>query len=180
MSEFSSEPIKTLDQKETLEVLAGNGDEFWNRGLDKYRVKSQWLCDLLDQREATEGFQYNAPFQRWFEKEFQVGPFNENSSVLSLLIYTAQRFRRHDKLVREGWRPGCEALLREAFEAKKDLEIYLEPIFNIIVNSEKQSSDPGVSSLKVREIGGKLYAMRPKKRKFAVNIEGKPVRLASR
>lgn len=177
MSEFVAEPKKVLDKAETLALLRADPAEFMN-DRDHWDYKSQWICDLLDEREAVAGYQYNAKFQKWFETEYSVGPFGENGSPLSLLIYNAQRYRGHDKMVREGFQPGSDDLLREAFEKKVEIELYSESLFNIVVNGEKMDN-PNVSRLKVREIGGKLYAMRPKKRKFAVNIVGRPIRLAS-
>lgn len=180
MSQFVAAPTVVLDKEQTLALLKipAESDAFMNiGGMGKWSVKSTWLCELLDAREATGKYQYNAEFQHWFEKEYGVGPFDENGSPLSLLVYNAQRFRRHDKMIREGYQPGSEELLREAFAKKVDIELYHEPLFQIVVNGQSQD-EPNVNRLKVREIGGKLYAMHPRKRKWAVNIIGKPIRLA--
>lgn len=176
MSEFVAEPLHILDKDQTLALLNDPGS-FLERGMEKWRTKSTWICDLLNEREKADGYQYNAQFQHWFEKEYNVGPFNENNSALSLLIYMAQRYREHDKLVAARYQPGSEELLRTAFEGNCIIEMYHQSLFNLVVNGAP-ASEPNVNRLKVREIGGKLYAMQPRKRKYAVNIIGKPVRLA--
>jgi len=170
--EFQLPPLKTLDEKETLALLKLSLEEIHQLdrelgGMGKWRIKSLWLCELLNQREKTHGFQYNAEFLRWFEKEYGVGPFAENGSTLSILIYNAQGYRRHDRLVAEGWQPGSEALLQEAFEQNRMLEIRKSSLFGGV----------GITPLKIKKVGDKLYAMAPKKRKYAVNIVGEPVRM---
>jgi hypothetical protein len=104
MSEFQPEPFLTLDQPATLALLA-QGIEALPDSLANYPVKSTWLCTLLNEREKVDGYQYNTKFQAWLEHQFSVGPSHENNSVLSILIYNAQRYRRHDAMIEDGWSP---------------------------------------------------------------------------
>ncbi len=183
MAEFQFHVAMTLDREQTLEFIKVERKQLAAvypelKGMGEFHVKSQWLCDLLNEREKVDGYQYNTQFQRWFEKEFNVGPYAENGSTISILVYNAQGYRRHDQLIAEGFQPGTDELLRQAFEQKKPIELKVDHLFTFVVNGEKQEN-PSVERLKVREIEGKLYAMRPKKRKYAVSIDGRPVRLAS-
>ncbi len=166
MSYFQHEPVAVWNEAQTLAAL--NDPASFPKRLDKWLVKSQWLCDLLNEKEKAEGFQYNISFQRWFEKTYNVGPFDENGSVLSLLVYNAQKYRRHDALIKEGWREGTDEVLREALTRKRPIEYRADSLFG------------GVSILKlnVREINGRLYAMKPRARTYGVSVLGQPIRIA--
>lgn len=165
MSEFMSKPERELTREETLELLR-SGAPLPETGLSKFRIKSQWLCDLLNEREATGEYQYNATFQRWFEREFNLMPSGENGSVLSTLIYNAQCYRRSDKLQADGWRPASSDLLQEAFDRKAKVELCTDGLMG-----------SGITTLNVRQINGQLYAMKPRARNKAVMLMGQPMRL---
>lgn len=165
MSEFQPEPFLTLNQPATLALLA-QGIEALPDSLAKYRVKSTWLCTLLNERAKVDGYQYNSKFQAWFERQFQLGPFNENNSVLSILIYNAQRYRRHDAMIEDGWTPCTPESLQQAFEQGRKLECLGE---NIIGGST-------IGTLNIREVNGQLYAFPPRKRN-PVDLTGRPVRI---
>jgi len=165
MSEFQPEPFLTLDQPATLALLA-QGIEALPDSLAKYRVKSTWLCTLLNEREKVDGYQYNAKFQAWFERQFSLGPYHENNSVLSILIYNAQRYRRHDAMIEDGWTPCTPESLQQAFKQGRKLEWLGE---NIIGGST-------IGTLNIREVNGQLYAFPPRKRN-PVEVTGRPVRI---
>lgn len=165
MSEFQPEPFLYLDQPATLALLA-QGIEALPDSLAKYRVKSTWLCTLMNERAKVDGYQYNSKFQAWFERQFQLGPFNENNSVLSILIYNAQRYRRHDAMIEDGWTPCTPESLQQAFEQGRKLECLGE---NIIGGST-------IGTLNIREVNGRLYAFPPRKRN-PVDVTGQPVRI---
>ncbi len=165
MSDFQPKPFLTLDQPATLALLA-HGIEALPDSLAKYRVKSTWLCTLLNERAKVDGYQYNSKFQAWFERQFQLGPFNENNSVLSILIYNAQRYRRHDAMIEDGWTPCTPESLQQAFEQGRKLEWLGE---NIIGGST-------IGTLNIRQVNGQLYAFPPRKRN-PVDVTGRPVRI---
>jgi hypothetical protein len=165
MSDFQPTPSLILDQEQTLALL-GQPESSLPDDLNKYRIKSTWLCSLLNERERLAGFQYNAQFQAWFEQQFQIGSMTEKNSMLSLLIYNAQCYRRHDALIDAGWRPGEPAILEKAFKHGRKLEYLGE---NIIGGST-------ITTLTVREVHRQLYAFPPRKRN-PISIIGEPVRL---
>jgi hypothetical protein len=166
MSDFQPTPILVLDQEQTLamiELLESSLPD----DLNKFRIKSTWLCSLLNEREQIAGFQYNAQFQAWFEQQFQIGSIiTEKNSMLSLLIYNAQCYRRHDALIDAGWTPGETAILERAFKHGRKLEYLGE---NIIGGS-------AITTLTVREVHRQLYAFPPRNRN-PISIIGQPVRL---
>lgn len=165
MSDFQPDPILVLDQEQTLamiELLESSLPD----DLNKFRIKSSWLCSLLNERERVAGFQYNAQFQAWFEQQFQIGSITEKNSMLSLLIYNAQCYRRHDALIEAGWTLGEPAILEKAFKHGRKLEYLGE---NIIGGSV-------VTTLTVRDIHHQLHAFPPRKRN-PISIIGQPVRL---
>ncbi len=168
MSHFEPEPSLLLpDKQTTLDAL--NNPEWmeWKYPLG-WHVKSQWLCDQLNHYETTIGYPYNSAVQRWIEKNESIGPFDENGSPLSRLIYIAQKYLHSDRLRADGWVSGSPAILTEALQLKKPIEILKDSIFG----------GEHITKLTVREVKGELYPFAPKKRKYAVSIGGEPVRIA--
>ena len=165
MSDFQPTPVLVLDQEQTL-ALIDLPESSLPDDLNKFRIKSTWLCSLLNERERVAGFQYNAQFQAWFEQQFQIGSITEKNSMLSLLIYNAQCYRRDDALIEAGWTPGEPAILEKAFQRGRKLE-YL---------SEKIIGGSAITTLTVREVQRQLYAFPPRKRN-PVSIIYQPVRL---
>jgi hypothetical protein len=165
MSDFQPTPVLTLDQEQTL-VLLGQPESSLPDDLNKFRIKSTWLCSLLNERERVAGFQYNAQFEQWFEQQFQVGSITEKNSMLSLLVYNAQCYRRHDALIEAGWTPGERAILERAYKRGRKLEYLSETIIG----------GSAVTTLTVREVHRQLYAFPPRKRN-PISIIGQPVRI---
>ncbi len=167
MSYFEPPPKLVLATKaETLAYLASHtvGDLTFP---DMYRVKSQWLCDELDAYQAQIGFPYNSLFQEWLEKREGLAPADQSGSVRSLLIYNAQQFRRSDALRRAGWSPLAQELIDQAGLRRAPIEVMAETVIGGDV----------VEQLTVRNVGGKLFAFRADRRKYAVCPEGQPARL---
>jgi hypothetical protein len=121
MSDFQPTPVLVLDQEETLAMIDLQESSLPD-DLNKFRIKSTWLCSQLNERERIAGFQYNAQFQAWFEQQLQIGSITEKNSMLSLLIYNAQCYRRHDALVDATWTPGEPSILEKAFKHGRKLE----------------------------------------------------------
>jgi len=157
-------PTQILDLTETLALIANPGDFMETR--DKWNVKSQALCDFMDELEK-DGFVYNLQALRAFEKLHGLPAGSENGSVLSILVYNAQSFRRADQIVAEGWRPGAELLAAAS------------PGDKIRVKGESILGGKVVEALTVRLINGVKYAMRPHKRKYAMNIAAMPCKMES-
>ena len=93
---FEQPAVLKLNREETLALLKSG---HWPTGdnLDKWRIQSTWLCDRLNEYEKT-GYVYNAQAQRKIEQEEGLEPSPENGSMLSLLIYSAQKYRREEAI----------------------------------------------------------------------------------
>lgn len=140
-----------------------------NKQPDPWLIKSQWLCDLLNDYEAHVGYPYNASFQRWLEQREGWSPSPENGSPLSRLIYNAQRFRRSDSLRMQGWEAGTPALLAQAYNTQACVEVL----------QDSAIGGQTVVRCRVREIGGRLYAVPPRRRTHHLSIETLPCRLVA-
>lgn len=125
-----------------------------------WRVKSDWIISLIDECEATRGFAYNAAVvelaaERMGWPEPKKCP--TEGTPLSRLVYNGQRFRDHDQLIAAGFRPLTVDMLQEAGIGGK-------------------IQFPGGSVANVRRIEGKTYLMLPRKRRFAIAIQGQPAK----
>jgi hypothetical protein len=170
MSQFEPEPSLLLaDKSATLHAITV--DTSWKSQPFPfpYRVKSQWLCDELDNYEATIGFPYNAAVQRWIEKREGLEQQADSGSPLSLLIYNAQKYRRSDRLRQEGFAPLTQAMIDEAHRRGVGIEI----------QGENMLGGTATDVLTVRTVDSKNYAFRPKKRKFAISPNGIAARFAN-
>lgn len=108
------------------ETIAAIEKPNWMKTRDSFQIKSGWLCQELNEYEKTIGFPYNATFQKWIETKEGIGPFNENSSPLSILIYNAQRYRESDRLTAEGWVPPTPEVVLKAIQEKQMVEVWVE------------------------------------------------------
>lgn len=151
MSELKDSPLQVLDRLQTLQLVASGS---LPNGLDKYRIKSTWLCDELNRKEAAEGFQYNAQFQRYIEEAEGIGPFGENGTTLSVLIYNAQGYRRSDSLKAEGFSYLTADLIDKAIQQGAKVEVKSDGIFG----SSRTVCRPMVAH------DGRRVAMLPRKR----------------
>jgi len=124
------ENYKTLNEQETRDLLTSEeqSQAFANSGMEKWELASEWLADLLDERSKTDGFQYNSKFQQWIEKAEGWEEADENGSVLSLLIYNSQSFRRVRAKRQAGYEMLTEAMIHQAIKEKRKIEIYSESI----------------------------------------------------
>ena len=78
----------------------------------------------MDELEKS-GFVYNQAAQNHIEKTENIGPYGEGST-LATLVYNAQRYRVHDKLIRLGYEHFTDDLVKRAIEQKKKIELYQE------------------------------------------------------
>lgn len=159
-------PLLVLDKEQTLALLDNPGD--FLKSDTRWAVKSEYLCEFMNELERTSGFVYNTSAMRAFEKAHDLPQYDDNGSVLSLLVYNAQGYRRGDLLVDEGWIPG-EELLETAYREGKKL----------IARGESIIGGQVEEHFNVRMIEGKLYAMRPRKRKYAINVSKLPCKIAA-
>jgi hypothetical protein len=174
MPEFMPEPCLTLETKE--DVIAALADTSWKDQPYpyEYRVKSVWLISLIEEIIATTGryFAYNSEVKRLAEQRLGYPAQNDayyskENNPLSTLIYNAQCYQRSDKLRAAGYQPMTQALIEEAFAKAAKIEII----------SDSLLGGPRPVVLNAREIGGKVYAMQPRKRKYHIAPGGQPAKI---
>ena len=123
---FERPATMKLNREETLALIASGQ---WPTGdtLSKYTIQSLWICDRLNEYEK-DGYVYNAPAQRRLEAEEGLPPSPENGSILSVLIYNAQRYRQEDRLTAEGYEPLTPDLVQRAMATNRKVEVRGENI----------------------------------------------------
>ncbi|MFY9269006.1 MAG: hypothetical protein WAO55_04570 [Candidatus Manganitrophaceae bacterium] len=119
-------PVPRITFRTKEETIAAIQKPDWMASGDSFQAKSVWLCEELNDYEKTIGFPYNSTFQRWIEKKEGIGPFNENSSPLSCLIYNAQRYRESDRLIAEGWFAPTAETIEKAIQSNQMVEVWIE------------------------------------------------------
>ena len=169
MSEFKPDPVLTLESMEDVRKWLDN-PVGWSRvidgKMDKWRIKSPWIIGLIDEIESSGQYPYNAEV-KWLAEERlgipsgRVKRDSREGTPLSLLVYNAQCYRRSDKLKAMGFVAGDEFILQRAYQSGCKIETCNHTL------------------LTVKKINDTLYAMPPRKRKWAVNIAGVPVRLVT-
>lgn len=164
MAEIMQEPMLTLaTMEEVRAAIDTNARKVWDSTL-RWRVKSLWLIGLIDEVVASGEYPYNATIKKLAEQRLGLPPklereYSQEGDTLSLLIYNAQGYRRSDRLVAQGYRPCSQEMIEEAHRTGRKLEL------------------PGGTLLTVREVEGKLYAFKPRMRRYAVAVQGNPARL---
>ena len=164
MSEFMGDPALTLETMEDVRQWLVNPISY-NDTRVKWLIKSPWIIGLIGEIEASGKYPYNAEV-KWMVEERLGLPCGRatndtrEGTPISTLVYNAQNYRRSDAMLAAGFVPGSDDMLVAAFESNRKIET------------------AGGNVLTVKEIDGKLYALKPYKRKWAVQIIGVPCRLA--
>lgn len=180
MSHFCKDPEFTLTGREELLAALANPKSLMNFGregkpqaCDK-RVKSTFICDLIREIEARGDYPYNRTVYDLAAERLGLpaedrGDYDGEgkNQRLSWLVYYNQEFTRHDWLIDNGYQPMTDEMLKMAFSQHKKIEIIGSSMLGGTVKN----------ALTVREIGGTLYAMQPRKRKYALRVAGQPARL---
>lgn len=175
MSEFENPPIRILETMEDVRAAIAEAPDRGHicglKGLDAYRIKSVWLVSLIDEIVAGGKYPYNADVKKLAEQRLGFPPktyaqYSQEGDALSTLVYNAQKFRRSDNFERQGYEPFTEEVLERAHRTGQAIEFYASGIMG-----------DSIHRLNVRQIGERLYAMKPKKRKMYVPPQGQPVRL---
>ena len=166
--EFMPEPSLLLPDKAATVHAMAHPEEWMKKPYPfGWMVKSVWLCEQMNEYERTVGYVYNVAVMRWIEQREGWEPSDENGSPLSQLIYNNQGFRWTDKLIADGWQEGHETMLVQAFRERKKIEVMSDNLMGGKVST--------VCS--VVQLGDRYYARPPRKRKYHILIDGKPVRL---
>lgn len=148
---FKKDPVLTL---ETIEDVRGAlANPVWETR-DRFEVKSVWMIGIIDEIVASGKYPYNNDVQRLAEKRLGIPPQPESGSPLSLLVYNAQCYRDSDRKRAAGFVVVTEAMIQSAFDTGSKIEC------------------EGGTLLTVRQVNGKLYAFKPRKRVWAANPIG--------
>ena len=121
---------RILNEAETRKLIADTdeGEGFLN-SREKWQVASEWLADLMDEREKTDGFQYNSSVMLWLEAREGWPKHAENASVLSILVYTTQDYRRQRAKRRAGYAFLDRAMIEAAIARKAKITVWAEGVF---------------------------------------------------
>ena len=158
MSDFMQEPYLILHTQ--ADVAAALRDTSWMKlpYPQSYRIKSVWLISLIDEIEASGKFPYNADVLEMAENRLGMPPrpkrsdYSQEGSPLSQLIYNAQQYHHSDRLRTNGFVPLTADLVEKLGAGARLLT-------------------KGGQTLVIKKIHDQLYAMEPRKRKYAVSLQ---------
>lgn len=160
MSDFMPEPTRVLDGIEGVRAyLAEDGPM-------SFTVKSPWMVTLVGEVAESE-YPYNSTVQRLAEERLGIERQPDNGSRLSRLVYCAQSYRHSDALRAEGYAPFTSDVVAEAHKTGRKIELWTDHLYG----------GATTSVLRVKSIGGELYAMPPRSRKRHVAPYGQPARI---
>ena|SRR5436190_6982689 len=142
-----SEGVKCLPVIEALDAIVARGQYPYNYEAEMEAMKRMGL-----------------PMGEWGTHKHRMA---DRQTALGWLVYRAQAFRRSDILRAEGYAPLTDAMVAEAFARKAKIE----------VSGENMLGGKAQATFNVREIGGRVYVMRPFMRKHAVAVVGQPARI---
>ena len=161
MSYFMPEPSLTLPDAESLLDAIRNPDWMKLPHPGKWNVRSDWLVSLLNEMQPSPGGTvYNSEAQSEAEMRLGIESRPDNGDPLATLIYNAQKFRRSDQLIADGYEPLTAEMIERAGVGGKIALLGCEP-FN------------------VRETHGAIRLMKPRARNFQVLAQGQPARIVS-
>ena len=163
MGEFADDPTLILHDADELRAALSAPDTVPR---DCWTVKSLWMIDLINEYAET-AFPYNSAVQELAEQRLGIEPQPRSGSVMSRVVYCAQRYRDSDRLRAEGFVPFTVAALEEAHAAGCRIELRVAAMYG----------PPRVQQLRPRVVNGKLRAMLPRCRSRYVLPMGEPVRL---
>ncbi len=167
MSEFKEAPLATLALMGDVKAAIETPDWRKARQKDKteFRIKSLWIIGLINELLATSGrdFVYNADVKKLAEQRLGYPPkpeaeYSNEGDALSLLIYNAQCYRRSDDLIAKGYEPFTPALICRAGVGGQ-----ITMRSGLVLN--------------VREVSGRIYAMKKGARTNAAMPNGAPVKI---
>jgi hypothetical protein len=172
MTQFIAEPIRTLSTKEELLDFLSVPTRWDNEegpmyARESWGTKSVFLISIIDGIVATGKFPYNSDVRKEAERQLGIPEQDENNSILSRLVYMAQRYRDHDNLVRDGYSRLTQEMIEQAYREDKRIQLIGE---NIVGGVATSIYNP-------REIGGKVYLMKPKTRKYGIRPDNQPAKI---
>lgn len=170
MGYFMESPLQVLPDMEDVRKFIALPRP---NGCDSFRIKSVWIVGLIDEISARGEYPYNATVKRLAMDRLGMprvsdAEYAREGDALSLLVYNAQCFRRSDMLRADGFKPFTDELLTEAGAGGR-----IELLGSNMLGGQARSI------LKVRDLGGKLYAMPPKARNRYLSPSGQPGRVVA-
>lgn len=131
-----------------------------------WQVRSEFIIGIIREIVSEGQYPYNSTVQRRVESRLGIPEQGDNGTALSRLVYNTQGFRHSDDRIAAGYEPATQEVIERAGEGG---EIQLE--------GESLIGKIAYATFKVRSIGGNLYAMQPRKRKYALAPNGQPVKI---
>lgn len=142
------------DKDELLAALEKDDRNQWGHDA-MWSVKSNFICDCIREITASGKYPYNSTV--WEHVRAKLGlpyvRFENEGDTLSLLVYNAQCYVRHDDLVNAGYSPLTQEMIDQAYNKKMKIETASGRVYN------------------VRKIGDKVYAMKPHARNRALIVD---------
>lgn len=142
-------PTKVLFTKEEVQEALQQSLQL-NIEMD-WETYSCWIASIPGE--------YKTQVMREVECQLGISQQPDDGSFLSKLVYNTMRMRPYVTLAAEGYIPLTEEVIADTF-----------------AKGQKLKTESGVI-LSVRNIDGKLFAMKPRKRKYAVIPFGQPVKI---
>jgi hypothetical protein len=178
MSDYFMAPSVTLETAgELLEALETPAIvESWESKPYPFswRVRSEWLVNLIREIEESGQYPYNATvaqlaISRLGLPEMSYAELSKEGTTLSRLVYNAQGFRRSDDLVNAGYSQLDQAMVESAGDGGR-----------IEIAGENLLGGPCSNVFNVRRVNGELYLMKPNARKYRLMITGQPAKIVKR
>lgn len=184
MSYFMPAPKLNLETaQELLDFLQSGEYPDGFTSLDKYKIRSTYIIEAIKDvmKRENRNMAYNREVTALVRERLGLETLPkeisaDEESMLATLVYNAQKYRRSEEYVDEGYEPFTKDLMEKAFALGKKIDVRSESFITIIVNGVKQAEKK--SLLTVRMIEGQLYSFRPRKRNQCVVPDGRPARLA--
>jgi hypothetical protein len=127
-------------------------------------VRCEYTISVIREMEAADSHVSNPEVEVEMRKRLGYSAYRHNdrqddADWLSWVIYCCRDYSRNDQLQAAGYVEGTQAHLEEAFAKGLGIET------------------TGGTVLTVRQVNGKLYAFKPRKRNEGVQIVGSPIRM---
>ena len=122
---FEPEPLRILPDHEAL-IAAIEQQQTWATDpVLRGRIRSEFICDLIRNMAGAGIVVYNAKVEEaiWAGIGDRLPRSTiEQRSAVRWLVYAAQHYVDHDKLVAQGYEPFTQDLIHRAFIADRPIE----------------------------------------------------------
>lgn len=169
----------TADQEKNLQAA---GIKARPTTSHRFTTKSLWLISLIDELAGPtnpDRTVYNSEIKaeahkRLFGTTLTHADAAKEGDALSALVYNAQCYRHSDRLTQQGYVPLTQELIDRTGEGGF-IEPHQPKLFTIVVNGN-DATDTTPDRYPIKNINGKLYAVKPKHRNKVLAAHGQPVK----